>query len=474
MLASTAFASPLICTYTIGDDWNQYCIMMDEYGTLLTPRDTYGNIYCFTYEPDGDSPRLYSASKAVADNIAKTSEYDYDDYSYGYNNPVALMDEGGNLLTGFDYTGFTHHVDKNLVVYYGMTGLQGVMDESGKVLLPDRFITICPNGKGGYLALVCPEGEMYNYDTYYPIVYIDERGRTFETEYSCHPYGFTVFSEGFVAVTLNSGSDSSCVYLDHEGTNVFRQTYGWANSFYGNYASVTDSETGLVGLIDKTGQWALPPEYRSIDQGEYHGAKVFLACKNSAATILDAGNLDFISAIDFTLSGCSYGWFAGKYFISAFGDNASGLYDLDGNLIYSGSNSADYWYGHMNETPGRIIRTVGIWPEDCCYLSDLSGNVYGPLFQALTTASWIDGQGRYVFATYDMAPDEDGQIYPDWDSYRYGLCDQNGNILLDARYTSIDPISPSRYWVRLGSRFGLIDETGKWYYTIDDYEYLMD
>jgi len=273
---------------------------------------------------------------------------------------------------------------------------------------------------------------------------------------------------------VNHDYGANCVFLDHEGTNVFRRTYGWANGFFGNYASVTDPETGLVGLIDKTGAWARQPEYRSIDQGEYHGIDVFFACTQTEAYLLDASNLDYISVIDLTASDSTYAWITNKYFITAFGENTSGLYDLDGNLIHSGSISADCWYYHANEMPERIILTEGEWPDYRYYLADLSGNVSGHAFQSLSAASWMDGQGRYVFATYDKILGEDGLYYPDWPSYRYGLCDQDNNILLEPRYTSIDPIGPDRYWVRLGSRFGLIDETGKWYYVIDDYEYLMD
>ena len=46
--------------------------------------------------------------------------------------------------------------------------------------------------------------------------------------------------------------------------------------------------------------------------------------------------------------------------------------------------------------------------------------------------------------------------------------------MLPCRFTSIEFLSMHRYWVKRGSRTGLIDDEGNWYYTIDDYNQLMD
>ena len=457
----------MIIRYNAGDVYSEYCIMLDENGTLLTPRDTYGNIYGISSVSGRNDSEFYAAS---GEAVIKVS----DDEEFGYLPLVALMNDKGQQLTDFAYTSLTHYPGENIIVFSTDNNLLGAMDESGNILLPQKYISLVPNGQGGFLGSVCPEGGKYEYDKAYPLMYIDEKGRAFDTGYMAMPYGVYAFSEGFCSVTMNYEMDgASNVYLDFEGTNIFGKTYGWTESFYGNYAMIFDPTCGLYGLIDKTGAWALPPEYSTIDSGVYYDTGTYLACTETYAVLLDAYDLHEICRIDFADTGVNYAWLSGKDFISASGENITCIYSSDGAMITCGAN-ADISYLYTDSRPERVVQIDGQWPDYTSTLKDLEGNTCGSPFQNLTPATWLNGQGRYIFSNYDFVTEADGQRYPDWATYRFGLCDENGNILLEPIYTSLDTLSPNRYWVRLGSRKGLIDDSGNWLYTIDDYEYLMD
>ena len=82
--------------------------------------------------------------------------------------------------------------------------------------------------------------------------------------------------------------------------------------------------------------------------------------------------------------------------------------------------------------------------------------------------------GRYIFGTFKAVTGSDGIPTVDWNSTRYGVCDESGNILLEAHYSNVEALAMDRYWVRLGNRCGMVDSQGKWYFYIDDYESLVD
>jgi len=465
MLCTSALASPIVAMYSVGDDYAPYFILLDESGNLLTPRDTYGNIWPIARD---QSRNLFAVSRAALETVPE-NDADY------VPNPCALMDADGNLLTGFDYLSLDYFPEDHVVIFADMDGMHGAMDESGSIIVESGYISLCPNGAGGFLAIAGPEDGPIDYEKAYPVEYIDANGRPFDTGVTAMPYGLSGFSEGFCAVTHSyEDRDSGCLFLDSEGTNVFGRGYGYSDGFYGNYAVVSDSSSGLYAFIDKTGAFVTEPIYASIDPGRYYDSGVFLACTGDEALVLDAYTLETRARIDLKSAGADYAYLSGKHFIAAYGNERSFLYDLDGNRIVSGVLSVDHYYGYADAMPGRLIITYGEWPDNASHLIDGSGELVGPEFQTIYAASWKDGQGRYIFGTYEIIEGEDGERWPNWSSYRYGLCDEDGNTLLEAKYASLDYMAPGLYWADLGPRCGLIDETGKWLYAINDYEYLMD
>ena len=466
MLYSSACASPLPVTYYGAGESGSYSMLLSQDGTPLTPRDTYGYMYPLLTQTDDNSPTLY----AVTPTILESSDPESYEYPYRY----ALMSEDGQLLTDFDYLTFEHLPDDDLIRFADLDNRYGIMNEQGEIVVKPDYICIYPNGRGGYLAQPWPKDGIVNYESTYPIVYIDEKGRSFDTGINAAPHGLYAFKEGFFTVFLNyNGGNDRCVFLDFEGTNLFQKAYGWSDGFYGNYASVMDGNTGLYGLIDLSGAWALPAEYISIDCGSYYDTGTFLVCGENHAQLLDAYTLEPLAHIDYDSRDINYAWISGKYFISASGEYESHIFNAQGELLFS-YPLINAWYSYSDSMPERFVVTEGDWPNQKSYLVNLSGQKIDRDFQELYPATWSEGQGRYTFSTYGLTESPEGEQWPDYASCRYGLCDQDGNILLEAKYSSFEVLSPNRYWVRLGTRCGMIDDTGKWYYAIDDYEYLMD
>lgn len=472
LTGTSALAAPLAVQYGNDIESVGYALLIEPDGTLLTPKDTYGSIYCLSYEKEGDFPRLYSVTRAVVP-LEEANHIVEDDYDY-YEGQLrmALMDESGQLLTDFDYSALTYYPEFQCVIFANQDGCYGAMDTSGNVILPARYNNLVSNGEGGFLGIRQPENEDIDFDQLYPIEYIDSKGRTFETDTLIPSYQLMDFEDGLCRINAND----MVTFLDPEGTVVLQFPSGWCDAFYGNYASSLDSESGLYGLIDRNGNWAIPPTYTYIASGYYSNAGCFIGNRSTECTVIDCQTGETMGVISFEgLTDASASLFNQDY-IMVYSDDCYQLYDMQCQLLYESSTNIDLYCYFQQDTPQRIIYYENgyNWPENVLHLIDFDGNVYGPAFQNLSGISWVGNEGRYLFSTFDLTTDADGERIPVWDSNRYGICNQDGEIILDAQYTLLTPIALNRYWARQGTRWGMIDETGHWYFAIEDYEYLMD
>ena len=75
---------------------------------------------------------------------------------------------------------------------------------------------------------------------------------------------------------------------------------------------------------------------------------------------------------------------------------------------------------------------------------------------------------------FDERVDPDGETMPVYGSMRFGVIDEEGRVLLEPVFDSLRVLDLDRYWVRQGSRTGLIDGEGNWYFAVDDYVDLLD
>ena len=153
------------------------------------------------------------------------------------------------------------------------------------------------------------------------------------------------------------------------------------------------------------------------------------------------------------------------------------IYDADGALLMEtdAGDFLDSWYASSDARPERMILSSGEWPNQEYRLIDYSGRIHGDAFQTLNASLWKEGHGRYVFSAYTVSYNAEYDYWEtDWSHQRFGVCDEEGSILLEARYNDVKVLDLDRFWVRQGARSGMIDAQGHWYYSISDYESLMD
>ena len=54
------------------------------------------------------------------------------------------------------------------------------------------------------------------------------------------------------------------------------------------------------------------------------------------------------------------------------------------------------------------------------------------------------------------------------DSYRYGVIDQDGNVILETNYDYFNYLDSGRYWVGQGNTLMLMDENGNELYRLEN------
>lgn len=477
LLPAAASAETFAVSYDGVDASTGYALMLDVDGTLLTERDQYQNIFCISQGDCLSEKRLYAATPAMLAEapaeIPGSGEASYDEY---YR--LAMLDALGNQLTGFDYLNLVHDAQSGIVVFTLPDRRQGVMDENGNCLLEARYAAIVPNGEGGYLALAAPEAIALDEEAEYPIIYIDRQGRCFKTGYHTQIYGLGSFSHGFCAVTQVSEYNGQTIYLDVEGTHCFDRSFTYGDSFYDNFAVVQEAEDGGYSLIDKNGACATSTSYDFIISGLYNDSGVFIASCADSFAVYDSETVALL--FEDTFEGTEYvnAWMENQGLLRVNAGNETLLYRLpDGECLMrfgEGIEINGMYLLSSKDIPERLVKSKGDWPQQESWLIDLEGNDVGPHFQTLSLAVWQDGMGRYIFGTFKAVTGSDGTPTIDWNSMRYGVCDESGNILLEAHYSNVEALAMDRYWVRLGNRCGMVDSQGKWYFYIDDYESLVD
>lgn len=481
LFPALALGEPYIILYSGAAETAGCALMLDEDGELLTTRGAYQNIYDITQGNYPTDTHLYAAmplqlsSDALDISLDTTEEIDY----YAYSR-VALMDAQGHQLTDFDYLNLLYYPQDDVIVFANVDNRKGIMSTDGSILHEAEFAEILPNGQGGYLVLVYPQGVLSEDNALaedgvaYPLYYLDEKGRSFDTGYHSYPYYLESFSEGFARISNVVEVDGQSIYLNAEGTNVFDRSFYYSDRFYGDCAAVVETEGGYYGLIDVAGNYVVEPEYEFIFSGSTYGSNVFIGYAGNRFAIFDSHTGEIITEKVFDGVSSLSIWLESPTMLHIYADASEYIYDTQNDRLIPSNDDIFCWYRISTGIPQRMVKTVNEWPYTESQLIDMEGNAIGPAFQGITAAVWQGNKGRFITESYRIFIDEYGSPNIDWNSYRYGLCDQDGSILLDMNYLEMQPLSLDRYWVRLGGRCGMIDSSGKWYFVINDYESLMD
>ena len=421
-------------------------LLIRDDGTLLTPVGRYSSIYEITPSDTPAAERVY---------IAWISE---EGESGGH---AALMNADGELLTGFEFWTLEYMAGADQIGYSRPDGRVGCMDRRGNVLVEGEYFNLLPTGEGGWLALSAGDGDG-------EILILDADGNAASTGYHTDYFSGN-YREGLCPVPGVREFGGECVYLDAKGRLAFEQTFYDAYDFCGLLAPAADAN-GRFGLIDRSGAFAAAPQYEDVSQSR---TGTFLCRASDRVDLYDCQTGALTASIP--IGEDEYCWEGANGLLCVNGDSGSKAYDLSGRLLVEvPGGEVDCAYGECDAQPQRLTVTVGDWPETESRLVDLSGNPVGEPFQSFSSALWKENQGRYVFSSFSVKQGADGYPTVNWRDWRYGLCDENGRVLLKPLYSELSPLSLNLCWGRLGSRAGLIDTDGNWLYTLNDYEYLMD
>lgn len=215
-----------------------------------------------------------------------------------------------------------------------------------------------------------------------------------------------IFSEGLAAVEL----DGRLCFIDHTGQVVIDRGHkvcyadiGYA--FRQGYCVMWDSATGKAGLIDRSGDWVLKPEYDYIATNEGFwcvGKEERYGLYTEALEPMFPVENTNISICDGTIT-------------VRHADHIARQYDYAGNML--NPFLIDGVESMMYET--SELRTSSPACEDC-YSDEIVSGIANRLRYCVSSENWH---------TSDY----------------YGLLSRDGRIVTQPLYTSIQAIAPDRY-----------------------------
>ena len=473
LLAPAALAEQYVVDYYLDTDsfYVNYSILLGDDGSAVLGTDDCSFVTELTDRFSPEADRRYA--------VGSTSDF-YEDED-GYRSPlVAMAGCDGKPITGYDYANLMA-LESGDIAYWKPDGEAGLLRPDGAEFPLGPYGTICPFA-GGWL---CAEAT----DSFFipgAVIHVAADGTVTDT--GLHTINITLLetdSDPCVLEDVPELGDYD-VLLGTDLKPCFDSVYSNISSSGGN-ALVFDMSTGSYGLLDYAGNVLLPvefdkivdftdgdgkPAYLAVDGDElgfavYDGERFEARCEVSLRDIPDVQSAAIYVESDALVSATLYG---------TNEDDALDvlIYDADGRLQpdIPLPTISDYYSASTGEPQRRVVTD----PEGDapCYLVDLEGKRASGRFQELEGDLWKDGHGRYKLVTYDYTTDEDGDVRADWRTSRYGAIDEDGRVLVEPIYDNLFALDLDRYWVTLGTRTGLVDAAGNWYFAVDTYDFLMD
>ena len=472
LLIPAALAETYLIGYEMKKDYDYvtYDLLLRDDGTAVLGPDDCSFVRELTDPFIPEDERRYS--------VGSPTEFWTD--AGNYRSPmVALADANGDRITGFDYADITA-LRSGDFAYTRPDGTAGILRPDGTALPLGRYSEIFSFREGW----LCIEA-MESYDSPGALVYRDAKGADIDTGLHCVYIEFPEDDPDHCVLYGVPEWDRNEVCLGPDLKPCFDTMYSYISLSHGR-AMVCDATTGLTGLVDMDGTVLIPLAYESVTSFTGSDGTPALLCLEpdrlgfeirdgetlevratvSLRDIAGVANASVYDDSDGTILAIPY---------DGSGNDISALhFDPFGRPLEEGPQIAcNMYYGAALGEPQRKV-AEGTESDAPCWLVDLDGNRRSDDYQSLMCSLWKDGHGRFVFSTYDMIQEEDGGTSIDWNTRRAGVIDEDGNVLLDAVYGAVTVFDLDRYWVTQGTRTGMVDGAGHWYYAIDDYAYLMD
>ena len=440
-----------------------------ETGEMFTAPQEWIRIYRLTGTPD-DAPFFAAMPVVLTTEGSQADEPLY-----------ALMDGQGRCLTGAEYRWLEYYLEDGVVVGQRPDESQCALSIGGETLLDGGYALVLPNGEGGWLVMEDAQFDEYG-SANGELTLIAADGTRTDTGVRADRWSVSAYSSGRCRV---SGDDET-IYLDASGREVFRLEGGYGLDFAQNTAIFCNAD-GLFGLVDISGAEVLPAVYNSLDRSAQYGAQAVLL-----GTRLD-GTMDMYDADGATLlltvnmndgneDDYYYTYQDSRETVEIGNNERSEVYTTSGEHLFSAVHaeegdlsgySMSYAVVGEGETPQRCVRQEGQWPEYKRQMAMLDGTPVGEAHREISPQIWMDGHARCVAQDYELKPvDDDWRIVDG--SLRAGVIDENGEVILDVIYDSVEILDMDRYWVRMGDEYALLDGAGNELAKLSDYSRLMD
>lgn len=249
--------------------------------------------------------------------------------------------------------------------------------------------------------------------------------------------------------------------------------------------------TGGSGIIDREGNFVVEAQYESVSRPEPDSFRIttprpfFCEDKDGGLTVLHGETLDTIFQMEKTGDYIRGEFENPSVFTVHVGGRGKQLRSLtDGRLLlemlydetgnYSGeiTNVDGYYRVLADGYPTRLVAVRGEGLQSTDWLIDNNGNRISDDYQRITPMLWSRDSGAFlvesfvtenydagVFAgekqnAYAYGMKYDGSAYGE--GWRCGLIDQDGNTLVEMKYTAVEAYEDGTIWFTAGDGNSLI------------------
>ena len=216
------------------------------------------------------------------------------------------------------------------------------------------------------------------------------------------------------------------------------------------YAAVRRG-TGGVGIVDASGAFVVQPEYQSIvkyrtaDYPTTVPIPFFCTAEDGAITILDSQTLDVLAQYPADSAHPSAAYLNPSAFEIRDGTRQKIMSLMTGDKLFDvpEGTSVDVWYRCMADGyPERLVLRDGAGAK----LITLTGEPVSDSYTRITPLIWKDGRGAFLVETRDSDDTNAASIYFErgktssvsGTSWRCGLMDENGKIIVPVTHTSVE------------------------------------
>lgn len=424
-LAGTAFAAKVeLKTVLAEQKGTEYALVSEGFVLVKNTEGQYGYM---DLKGKLVIPYSFDYASAFYNGIAEVSK---DDQTYFINGKGERVFSVEDLMKQYeDEYLYVEAFSKEGIARFVTNGYTGYIGSDGKTILKPKYET-ATDFENGY-AMVSDDLGSY---------IVDKTGKIKQVLSDDITYGG--YGEGLIAYMDNQTGLYG--YRNDKNKVVIEAKFKYANGFKHGYA-VVSAKKG-VGLIDKTGKWAIEPRYEQIqilDNG-------FIKLMTSYSTFYLRKDLKPVFKLqdDLIANEAENFWVVyGRGYTSVIDQNGV-TYELKGR---------PYWLGdtYFMDDKGNLAEIKGLISKNTAYNESI--NIYETY-----SYKYINAQGQEVLDLkyYDAAyPFQEGLAKIKKDG-QYNFIDKNGKVISKMWYDQAGNFEDGKAWVVTGEDYYYLAKDG--------------